>query len=92
MIQVLSIIGVGGVKHLFRFKVRRPPPLLGLLVGVEQRRADAQLLQLLHQVAVLVHLQQDVAAAHELAVEVHLRDRGPVGELLDSCGQKKVFT
>ncbi|TNN37982.1 hypothetical protein EYF80_051861 [Liparis tanakae] len=51
-----------------------------------QGGADAQLLQLLHQVPVLVHLQQDVAAAHKLTAQVHLRDRGPVGEQLDSCG------
>lgn len=63
-------------------------PLLGLFLGVQQRRADAQLLQLLHQVSVLVHLEQDVTASHELAAEVHLRDRGPVGELLDACGRQ----
>lgn len=62
-------------------------PLLGFFLGVLQRRADAQLLQLIHQVSVLVHLEQDVAASHELAVEVDLRDCGPVGEDLDSCGR-----
>lgn len=61
---------------------RRSALLLGLLLG--QRRADAQLVQFLHQVAVLVHLEQDVAAAHKLTVDVHLGDGGPVGELLDA--------
>lgn len=65
-----------------------PSPLLGLLLRRQQRGADAQLLQLLHQVPVLVHLEQDVAAAHELTAEVQLRDRGPVGEELDSCGKE----
>lgn len=60
-------------------------PLLGLFLCVQHCRADAQLLQLLHQVSVLVHLQKDVAASHKLAIEVHLRDRGPVGEVFDSC-------
>lgn len=70
---------------LVSFKVHCPLHLLGLLVSVEQRRADAQLLQLLHQVTVLVHLQQDVAASHKLAVKVHLGDGGPVREVLDTC-------
>lgn len=79
---------VSSVVALVSFKVHRPPPplpLLGLLLGVEQQRADAQLLQLLHQVPVLVHLQQDVAATHKLAVEVDLGDGGPVGVVLDPC-------
>lgn len=63
--------------------------LFGFLLSVQQRGADAQLLQLVHQVSVLVHLEQDVAASHKLAIEVDLRDRGPVGELFDSCGGGK---
>lgn len=62
-------------------------PLLGFFLSLQQWRADAQLLQLFHQVSVLVHLEQDIATPHELAAEVHLRDRGPVGEGLDSCGR-----
>lgn len=66
----------------------RPLPLLGFFLSVQQCRADAQLLQLLHQISVLVHLEQDVTASHKLAVEVHLGDCGPVGEVLDSCGRQ----
>ena len=36
------------------------------------------------QLPALVHLAHDVAAADELAVHVELRDRGPVGVLLDA--------
>lgn len=91
---MLSEVGVGGFKPptcpLFRvrFKVLGLP-LLGLSLSIEQRGPDAQFLQFVHQITILVHLEQDVAASYELAVEVDLRDRGPVGELLDSCGRKK---
>lgn len=61
-----------------------PLLLLGFFLSIQQSRADAQLLQLLHQIPILVHLQQDVTAAHKLTVEVHLRDRGPIREVLDS--------
>ncbi|KAG7244273.1 hypothetical protein INR49_004411 [Caranx melampygus] len=40
------------------------------------------------EVSILVHLEQDVAASHKLAIEVHLRDCGPVGEVLHSCGRQ----
>lgn len=59
--------------------------LLGFLLRVQQCGAYIQLLQLLHQISILVHLEQDVAAAHKLTVKVHLRDRGPVGEGFYSC-------
>lgn len=65
--------------------------LLGFFLGVLQSRVDAQLLQLLHQVSVLVHLEQDVAASHKLAIEVDLRDCGPVGEDLDSLPEVLVI-
>lgn len=67
-------------------RVRGPGVLsLGVLVfGVKQRGLDAQLLELLHQVPVLVHLQQDVTATHELTVEKDLWDGGPVGVVLDT--------
>ena len=58
--------------------------LLGLLLGLHQRRLNAHLAELVHQVSTLVHLQQDVTAAHKLTVQVHLGDGGPVGELLDA--------
>lgn len=72
---------------LFRqlFEVR-PFLLLWFFFGAQQRRLNAQLLQLIHQISVLVHLEQDVAASDKLAIEVDLRDRGPVGEFFDSCG------
>ena len=38
----------------------------------------------LDQLSTLVHLDQNVAPPDELAVHVHLRDRGPVGECLDA--------
>jgi hypothetical protein len=38
-----------------------------------------------------VHLDEDVAAADELAVDVHLRNRRPAGEFLDSLADFGVF-
>ena len=49
--------------------------------------ADSSLrggLERLFQLPVGVHLPQDVAPAHELAVDEHLRDRGPAAERLDA--------
>lgn len=66
-------------------------PLFGLVLSVNQCRTDSQLFQLLHQVTVLVHLKQDVAASNKLSVEVNLRDRGPVGEVFYSWRRRMIF-
>src|SRR6185503_14658772 len=55
--------------------------------GLGGLRARDQLLQL----ARLVHLAHDVAAADELAVHVELRDRGPVRVLLDALADLLVL-
>lgn len=62
------------------------PLSLGVLVFrfVHKGGADPQLFQFFHEVPVLVHLQKNVAAPHKLAVEVHLRDGGPVGIVLNA--------
>src|SRR5690348_2397119 len=43
------------------------------------------------QLAGLVHLAHDVAAAHELAVHVELRDGRPVREILDALADLRVL-
>ena len=44
--------------------------LLGRVV--QQSRLDPYLAELLHQLPALVHLQQDITAAHKLALEENL--------------------
>ena len=43
-----------------------------LLLLLEERGLDSDLSELLDELARLVHVQQDVAAAHELALQVDL--------------------
>src|SRR6185437_13117873 len=67
-----------------RLRSRRLPRLRAATSG---RLLRQQLLQL----ARLVHLAHDVAAADEFAVDVKLRDRRPVGELLDAIADFRVL-
>ena len=80
-----------------QYKLRRQKVchvfLLVVLLAVlfaGQRRLDADLVELLDELSVLVHLEQDVAAADELAFEVHLRDGRPIAELFDAWERKCV--
>lgn len=61
--------------------------VLLLLVALLSLDQDLVLLKELRQVSVLVHGNQDVASAHKLLVDVQLRDRRPVGVLLDALSQ-----
>src|ERR1051326_3963005 len=56
----------------------------GLVVG------NALLVEKLGQLALLEHLADDVAAAHELALDVELRDRRPLREALDALADAHV--
>lgn len=62
-----------------------PIPTTSTGSGTLERGEDALLLEQLGQRAVLVHGDEDVAAADELLVEVELGDGEPVGVLLDAC-------
>jgi hypothetical protein len=42
------------------------------------------------QLTALVHFAHDVAAAHELALDIELRDRRPIREFLDSISDLAV--
>lgn len=54
--------------------------------------ADCQLLpEHFQQLARLVHLEENVAAADEFPIDVDLRDGGPAGEILDSLADFGVF-
>lgn len=53
-----------------------------------QRTLDANLLQLLDEFSVLVHLKEDIAAPDELTVQVDLWDCWPVAKVLDSCKER----
>lgn len=53
-----------------------------------QRTLDANLLQLLDEFSVLVHLKEDIAAPDKLTVQVDLWDCGPVAKVLDSCKER----
>lgn len=61
--------------------------LLLSLLRFQQLRNDARLLELLDEIAALVHLQQDVATADKFAIDEHLRNGRPVGVVLDTCTQ-----
>lgn len=63
-------------------------PLLRFFLSVQQSRVNSKFLQFFHQISILVHLKQDVTASNKLSVEVHLRDRRPVGEDLDPFGKQ----
>lgn len=60
--------------------------LLGsrLLLPNSRRRQHLLLLKQLRQLAILVHRDEDIASAHKLLINVQLRDRRPVRELLDA--------
>ena len=60
--------------------------VLPFLLFCEQRQLYPHLLQLLDQLPALVHLEEDVASAHELPLQVDLRDGLPVRELLHALG------
>ena len=55
--------------------------VLPFLLFCEQRQLYPDLLQRLDQLPALVHLEEDVASAHELPLQVDLRDGLPVREL-----------
>lgn len=59
--------------------------LLALGLPLPALHQHPLLLQHLGQLAVLVHRHEDVAPADELLVDVQLRDRRPLGVLLDAC-------
>lgn len=59
--------------------------LLWLLLRLCQ---DLLVLEQLGQFAVLVHRNEDVAAANELLADVELGNRGPVGVLFDAYSQQ----
>ena len=60
------------------------PPSLWVWSFIYEGGADAQPFQFFHQVPDLVHLQENVRAPHELTVEVHLQDGGPVGVVFNA--------
>lgn len=62
------------------------PLLLGVLL-FQKCTHNAHLFQFLDQFAVLVQLQHNIAATHELPVDEDLRNRRPIGELLDALPQ-----
>ena len=73
----------GGAARPARTRPRRAPatrPPVRTAAAGSGRLLREQLLQL----ARLVHLAQDVAAADEFAVDVELRNRRPVGVFLDA--------
>src|SRR5262249_6023429 len=53
--------------------------------------ADAFVVEQLAQLALLEHLAHDVATAHELTLDVELRDRRPLRERLDAFADAHVF-
>src|SRR5690606_20387261 len=57
----------------------------------DRRMRDALLGQHLLQFAGLEHLTNDVTAAHELTLNVELRDRRPFAERLDSLADAHVL-
>src|SRR5882724_277452 len=67
---------------------RRTPSTSEALGRVGQR--DALVLHELAELAGLVHLADDVAAAHEFALDVELRDGRPLAEFLDALTQFRV--
>lgn len=67
--------------------LRRILALRGLLSSSQ----NLLLLQQFRQLPILVHADQDITTADELLVNIQLRDRGPVGILLDPLSQLRVF-
>src|SRR6185369_17946867 len=58
---------------------------LGLVVG------DTLVVEELAELTLLEHLADDVATAHELALDVELRDRRPLREALDALTDAHVL-
>lgn len=69
-----------------------PLPLFLCALGSFGSRQYCLLLEQLRKLAVLVHRDQDVAAADELLVDVQLGDCWPVRVLLDACHPSPVST
>src|SRR5262249_10388022 len=59
--------------------------------GVRGGVLDALVGQQFLQLALLEHLANDVATSHELALDVELRNRGPLREALDALAEAHVF-
>jgi hypothetical protein len=66
-------------------------PLVLLLLVALLLNQDLVLLKQLRQVSILMHRDQDVAAANKLLVQVQLGDGRPVRVLLDSLPQLRVL-